>query len=829
MRRSLGRVPLWSIADLFSKSKLLKHGQINVAGELGFCRSIATSVGGAILGYGKELTTNSIQKQIVDALDLGDRGRASNLLSDLGHANKSLRAADFVDIFRYCARSPDPLFAMEIWNVMQEKQIPLNNISCLFMTQALCKGGYLKEALNLINVIGEKYGTSPSLAVYNSFLGACAKLCNIVYADQCLDLMERKTMGKNEVTYTELLKLAVCKQNLSAVHEIWKDYIKYYSPSISSLKKFIWSFTRLRDISSAYQALQHMVALALQGNTSITSTAEGRLYSSRLDIPIPSNVELGLQRFDMKEFDEQFDPVKVDPCTRSIEWSTISKIGKEVDSSGIVGLDKTKCVPAMKVLRPSFTDVIYACAQNQNYRLAEQLMIQMQNLGVQPSSHTYDGFIRAVISGRGISEGIKVLEIMQERNLKPNNSTLATLSIACCQVLELDLAENLLDQISDYQYQHPYNRFLEACDTMEQPERAIRMWAKMKQLKIQPNIWTYELLFSLFGNVNAPYEDGNMLSRADSAKRIKAIEMDMTKNGVQHSHLSMKNLLKAFGAEGMVRELIEYLHSAEYLFYRSNTYLGTPIYNTVLHSLVEANESHLAIGIFKNMKSNGFWLNAATYTIMIDCCCNIKCYKSASALLSLMLRDGFYPQAATYTALIKNLLDDGNFDEALKLLDLGSSEGIQPDVLLYNSILKKAYEKGRIDVIELVAEQMHREKIEPDPSTCHYVFSAYAERHFHNTAMEALQVLSMRMICQEDHAFDEKKAEFEDDYILSEDEEAESRILEFFRGPDENIAFALLNLRYCAILGFPISWSPNETLWARRLSTNYDTIKRITH
>ncbi|KAF2301496.1 hypothetical protein GH714_025140 [Hevea brasiliensis] len=216
----------------------------------------------------------------------------------------------------------------------------------------------------------------------------------------------------------------------------------------------------------------------------------------------------------------------------------------------------------------------------------------------------------------------------------------------------------------------------------------------------------------------------------------------------------------------MVRELIEYLHSAEYLFYRSNTYLGTPIYNTVLHSLVEANE---------------------------------------------------------------NLLDDGNFDEALKLLDLGSSEGIQPDVLLYNSILKKAYEKGRIDVIELVAEQMHREKIEPDPSTCHYVFSAYAERHFHNTAMEALQVLSMRMICQEDHAFDEKKAEFEDDYILSEDEEAESRILEFFGGPDENIAFALLNLRYCAILGFPISWSPNETLWARRLSTNYDTIKRITH
>lgn len=69
------------------------------------------------------------------------------------------------------------------------------------------------------------------------------------------------------------------------------------------------------------------------------------------------------------------------------------------------------------------------------------------------------------------------------------------------------------------------------------------MWAKMKQLKIKPDIWTYELLFSLFGNVNAPYEDGDMLSHADSAKRIKAIEMDMAKYSVQHSHLSMKNLV----------------------------------------------------------------------------------------------------------------------------------------------------------------------------------------------------------------------------------------------------------------------------------------------
>ena len=48
--------------------------------------------------------------------------------------------------------------------------------------------------------------------------------------------------------------------------------------------------------------------------------------------------------------------------------------------------------------------------------------------------------------------------------------------------------------------------------------------------------------------------------------------------------------LKALGTEGMIRELMHYLHLAQRQFSLSNTYLGTPIYNIVLHSLIEAKE-----------------------------------------------------------------------------------------------------------------------------------------------------------------------------------------------------------------------------------------------
>ncbi|CAL5332043.1 unnamed protein product [Camellia sinensis] len=806
----------------------LKESQYGIAGRVETLQTYTALSGHGSLRYGAEPILRSVQMQIVNALRLGARSVASSLLSDIGHRNHSLTASDFIYILQYCARSPDPLFGMETWRIMGEKDVYLDEKCYLLIIRALCKGGYLDEAFNLMNILGENHDFHPILLMYNNFLGGCARIHSVNHANECLDLMERRMVGKNEITYTELLKLAVLQQNLSAVHEIWKEYIKYYSLSIISLRKFVWSFTRLRDLEAAYESLQHMVDLALRGCLIICKTAEGKLFTSRLDIPIPSSCELGLQRCSKENEDSELsgfvNSKKMETFVSNNEQGSTFFTGRnEVDNAGLSVLRKHNSAFVMKVLRWSFNDVIHACAQTLNCRLAEQLILQMWNLGMEPSCSTYDGFIRAVVFERGFHDGIELLKAMQQKSLKPYDSTLATIAIGCCKALELDLAEALLDQISKSPHAHAYNAFLEACDTLDQPERAVRILARMKEMKLQPDIRTYELLFSLFGNVNAPYEEGNMLSQVDVAKRINAIETDMVKNSIQHSHSSMKNLLKALGAEGMVRELIQYLRVAENQFSRGYSCLGTPTYNTVLHSLVEAKESHMAIEIFKSMKSCGFLPDAATYNIMIDCCSIIRCFKSACALVSMMVRDGFSPQAVTYTSLIKILLGNGDFDEALNLLDQGIMEGIQSDVLLFNTILQEACEKGRIDIIELIVERMHQKKVQPDPSTCYFVFSAYIDHDYISTAMEALQVLSMRMISEEDGILEEKRTELEESFILAEDLEAESRILKLFRDSQENLAVSLLYLRWCATLGFEISWLPNRSLWAKRLSSNYSS------
>ncbi|KAL6527177.1 hypothetical protein OROGR_016267 [Orobanche gracilis] len=819
------------------------QGQKNAAGLVEAMRSFGTSLGTSNV----KPFARSMQEEIVNALHLGERSRASHLLSERFSGGQILQAGDFISILQYCARAPDPLFVMETWKLMEERDIELTG-NCYFLTiQSLCRGGYLKEAFKILSIQKENSDIYPTLPVYNNLLEACVRMNSLTHATECLDLMEQQGVGKNAVTYNFLLKfdmrivdrkrsaflgvfvvssllsavlfLAVLQQDLSVVREIWKEYINCHSPSILTIRKFIRSFTRFGDLQSAYVALQQMIAVALQKRDSITKTPEGRLFDSSLDIPIPFRDDLARNGYEGSSYSSVLLTPECYKRGDSNEGLHFELMAKELGVEEISLSEQPFSGPIMQLLRWSISDIVHTCAKSRNVLFAEQLMLQMQNLGLEPSSGTYDGFIRALVAGKGFHDAMEVLEVMEQKKMKPHDSTLAAISVGCSRGLELDLAETFLAQISKCHHIYPFNAFFKACETLDEPERAVRILAKMKYLNIQPDIKTYELLFSLFGNVNAPYEEGDMLSQIDAAKRITTIEMDMARHGIQHSCTSMHNLLKALGMEGMTKEMIQYLLVAENQFLHRGSHLKIHTYNAILHSLVEAKQSHMAIEIFKRMISCGLSSNASTYNIMIDCCSIIKCYGSACALISVMIRRGFALYTVTYTPLIKVLLDSEDFDQTLNLLDQASSEGIQPDLVLYNTILLAAREKGRLDVIELIAEQMHQEKIQPDPSTCSHVFAAYVDNGFHSTAMEALQVLSMRMISGDENILEENRLEYES-LIFDEDPETESQIIEIFKD-SAYTGVALLYLRWCATLVCPISWSPNQSPWAKRLSCHY--------
>lgn len=236
-------------------------------------------------------------------------------------------------------------------------------------------------------------------------------------------------------------------------------------------------------MKSAYELLQHMVALASRGELFVKFKS-GKLHSTRLDIPIPSSTQIGSEKVALGGVNDHTVSLMVNAHGKS----------NGIESSNVVlPKGQSNNVPATRILRWSFNDVIHACGQSKNSELAEQLMLQMQNLGLVPSSHTYDGFIRAVAFPGAYEYGMTLvrdlsnvqaisfitsffimiffliftqLKVMQQQNLKPYNSTLATVSAYCSKAFQVDLAEHLLDQVSECSFAYPFNNLLAACDSL---------------------------------------------------------------------------------------------------------------------------------------------------------------------------------------------------------------------------------------------------------------------------------------------------------------------------------------------------------------------------
>ncbi|KEH40253.1 PPR containing plant-like protein [Medicago truncatula] len=187
-----------------------------------------------------EGSSMQMQMQIVKALRSGDRIKASHLLLHFANTTPhSLSANHFLPIFNYCLQSPDPLFVMDVFRLMEFKQITINNKCSSLIMRALSKGVYKKEAFSIMDFLSETPQFYPLLPIYNGILRSCTKTHNLIQATKCLDLMEKKMIGKNEVTYTALLQLkslgeeGMIREMIQYLH-VAENLFIYSNPSLGT-------------------------------------------------------------------------------------------------------------------------------------------------------------------------------------------------------------------------------------------------------------------------------------------------------------------------------------------------------------------------------------------------------------------------------------------------------------------------------------------------------------------------------------------------------------------------------------------------------------------
>ncbi|EFJ15708.1 hypothetical protein SELMODRAFT_445481 [Selaginella moellendorffii] len=399
-----------------------------------------------------------------------------------------------------------------------------------------------------------------------------------------------------------------------------------------------------------------------------------------------------------------------------------------------------------------FNAIISTAGKTGQYQLAEMMFSEMNRMEIPVTIVTYDAVIRAVVKGRGVEYGLKLVQNMESRGIEPDSAIYGAIVECYCRNSELDKAENLLEQMlkakpSQRPTAHAFNFIFQACSLTNEQDRALRVLRTMKTARVPPDICTYTALFCNFGSVSVPYAGGDQSSHEDLTSRLGALEADMLASGIQHSRQSLTALMRGLGSEGMLGPALKRLLNAEAFSAEDGApFLDAFAYNTAMYSCIMFDQFSEAKELFTRMSAKNLKPNLHSYNIMIYGCLRSKDVTYANELLKRLQDNGLSPDSVTYNSLIKVLCAANELESALEVIQTMDRTGIEADIYSFNTIIGAAAVRGRIDMIEFLIDDMKDRNIPPNSYTILKVMITYIYLKRLDDAIEAVRTLSSRML-----------------------------------------------------------------------------------
>ncbi|CAM6107147.1 unnamed protein product [Calypogeia fissa] len=797
-------------------------------------------------------------------LKSGEEKQAAEVLDGIAILQKPAKVAICNSLLNSCSKSRNPEMAKLVWSFMKSNGVQTNEVSFGCMLGALSRGGCLEEAVDLLHMLFKR--RQANVVMYNTVLNGCMHAKSKRHAARCVQLMEAQGVAKDELSYAELIKLSGMRGDLNCTKKWWKRLNQNFAPNPSTRSPYIIALSRMNALTEAYQEIRNMVSdLGLQigpeplddkeqildqsyvgllceagreDDVGIESKhsvlPETNAMSSKLQLPKePALTESGVHVTQNQEKLRDEDPTL--PKEVSVKDPAFSA---ELPSLG-PRLPKNTST-SLKNLQNAYNSLINAAGKAGDHKLAESLFAEMRQLGLKTDIYTYNALLRAVVEGRGVPHALRIVRKMEASGPQPDVYSLTALLDGYCQQQDLNEAEDILQYMErGGRNQRPnccsYNILLKACAAVDDPVRALRVFARMKEAGVAPDNCTYLALFSACAHANAGLEASDRWSRQEVAKKITAIEMDMAQSGVPHSRESLTTVMRVFGAEGLTEAMLQRLQDAKD---GGKSLLDTASFNTVIGSCLNAKQVETGWDVYRQMKVSGVKPDVYTYNILINGCALDKNISTAFELVETMQQEGLGPDVVTFNSLLKVVCYSGEMPVVLDLLKEMSASGVHPDAATFNTILTSASYHKRLDVTEHVLEEMQRRKVAPDQYTLLPVVSIYMQAGKTDDAVEALRVLSLRILDGsgtggQSELNDLNASQLQDaledlakqNLHMQEDTRALLTDAVFQKLP-ESLAIYAASLAGL-VHGDNEAFDHNQSSWANRLSTQYDRRKTV--
>ncbi|KAH6774382.1 Pentatricopeptide repeat superfamily protein [Perilla frutescens var. hirtella] len=404
----------------------------------------------------------------------------------------------------------------------KEKNLPLQVYST--MIRGFGKEKKLESAMALFEWLKRKSketggSIKPNLFIYNSLLGAVKEAGKFDFVEDVVNDMSVKGVHPNVVTYNTLMGIYIEEGKETKALQLFEEMpTKGISPSPASLSTVLFAYRRLED---GFGALTFFVEMRKK-------YGEGQIGKDDDD----------------EDWDHEFS--KLENFTVRISYQVMRRwlVTSENRSTEVLRLLREMDKAGLQPGRGEHERLIWACTREEHCVVAKELYTRIREMdsetislsvcnhviwllgkakkwwaaleiyedmldkGPKPNNMSHElivshfNILLSAARKKGIWRwGVRLLNKMQEKGLKPGSREWNSVLVACSKASETSAAIEIFKRMVE-QGEKPtiisYGALLSALEKGKLYEQALQVWEHMMKVGVEPNLHAYTIMASIY-------------------------------------------------------------------------------------------------------------------------------------------------------------------------------------------------------------------------------------------------------------------------------------------------------------------------------------------
>ncbi|KAM0940256.1 putative tetratricopeptide-like helical domain superfamily, pentacotripeptide-repeat region of PRORP [Dioscorea sansibarensis] len=407
---------------------------------------------------------------------------------------------------------------------------------------------------------------SPNLFIYNSLLGAIKQAKQFGKVDEVMEDMKLHGIVPNIVTYNALMSIFIEQERPDWALDVLVDIEKNdLSPSPVTYSTALLAYREKEDVSGAIGFFAKLREKYKQGEIGKDGEYDWKNEFAKLedftiricylvirqslvkeDHPTTKIFKL---LHDMDEAGFQLGRKEYErlvwACTRESHYAVAKELYRRIrDAKGKISLSVCN-------------HVIWLMGKAKKWWAALEIYEELLDRGPKPNNVSYELIIsnfNVLLNAarrRGIWRwGVRLLNKMQEKGLKPGTKEWNAVLVACSKASETTAAVQIFKRMVE-QGEKPtilsYGALLSALEKGKMYDEALQVWEHMCKVCVKPNLHAYTILASIYIGKGRP-------------EMVDEILREMSSSGIEPSVVTYNAIITGCCKDQMSSAALEWFH-----------------------------------------------------------------------------------------------------------------------------------------------------------------------------------------------------------------------------------------------------------------------------